>query len=59
MAFGRHFTISEEKKIKKCKTTGHCPTQNLVCTLGYSGEKRQEVTETIMTDTSISEISTY
>lgn len=59
LAFGRHFTISEEKKIKKCKTTGHCPTQNLVCALGYSGEKRQEVTETIMTDTSISEISTY
>lgn len=59
LAFGRHFTISEEKKIKKCKTIGHCPTQHLVCTLGYNGEKRQEVAKTIMTDTTVSEISMY
>lgn len=50
MAFGRHFTISEENKIKKCKTIGHCPTQNLVCTLGYNGEKRQEMAKTRMTE---------
>lgn len=34
------------KKIKKCKTIRCCPTQNLVCTRGYNGEKRQQVEKT-------------
>lgn len=45
MAFGRHFTISEERKERNGKKIRHCPTQILVHPLACSAEEREVETK--------------